>query len=86
MRRARALPWQWFKQKEKIMEYSEEAIGHEKFINYHASQPTIHKHVDGGFVWSECIECGVDVSVDEDGCCSCGLDALRYGKEGGNEN
>lgn len=28
------------------------------------------------------LECGVDVSVDEDGCCvTCGADALWHGKE-----
>jgi len=57
-------------------------IDNEQFIEYHQRNPTIHRHEDGGFVWTECIECGVDVKVDEDGCCSCGRDAFRWGKEG----
>jgi len=44
-------------------------------------EPTILKHL-GGYVWTDCIECGVDVTCDEDGCCvSCGREALRYGRE-----
>ena len=54
----------------------------EEFINFFQKQPTIEMHVDGYPVWTECFDCGPDVSVDEDGCCSCGLDALRYGKLG----
>lgn len=44
------------------------------------NQPTIHKTADGDAVWTECFDCGVNVAVDEDGCCSCGRDALRSGK------
>ena len=46
------------------------------------AQPRIHAHVDGGWVWSNCPECGPDVRVDEEGCCVlCGRDALLYGKQ-----
>lgn len=42
--------------------------------------PTIHIHKDGYPVWTECRDCGIDVGVDEDGCCTgCGIDALRTG-------
>lgn len=43
--------------------------------------PTIHRYVEGGYVWTECENCRlVDVEVDEDGCCkTCGCDALFYG-------
>ena len=54
----------------------------ERFENYQQAQPTVQHHRDGGYVWSNCIECGPDQQVDEDGCCvSCGRDSLCYGKE-----
>jgi hypothetical protein len=50
------------------------------------AQPTIMRHAEGGYVWTECVQCGPDVKVDEDGCCNgCGTEAVRYGKEAGNE-
>jgi len=45
--------------------------------------PVVETTVDGGYVWSVCSECGANVRVDEDGCCtSCGCAALCYGKRG----
>jgi len=50
---------------------------------FSGNHPAIHVHADGDAVWTECSTCGVDVGVDEDGCCtSCGRDALRFGKFG----
>ena len=47
-----------------------------------ACWPTIHRHADGGYVWTDCAECGPDVAVGEDGDCrTCGEDALYYGRE-----
>lgn len=44
--------------------------------------PTIHPHAQGGYVWTNCAECGPDISVDEDGCClMCGRDAVFYGRQ-----
>jgi hypothetical protein len=46
--------------------------------------PTIHPHVEGGYVWTDCPTCGADVAVDEDGCCmTCGEDATHYGERAG---
>lgn len=54
----------------------------DEWINFFTKQPTIYIHKDGYPTWTECFDCGVDVKVDEDGCCAtCGLDALRYGKK-----
>lgn len=44
--------------------------------------PTIHRHAEGGYVWTDCAECGPDVKVDEDGCCLlCGREAVFYGRD-----
>ncbi len=44
--------------------------------------PTIHKHADGGYVWTDCPECGPNVAIDSEGLCFiCGSDALYYGRE-----
>lgn len=61
---------------------SEELIEESKLITFLQGQPTIELSQDGFFVWTECIDCGVNVCVDEDGCCSCGRDALRFGNVG----
>ena len=54
----------------------------ELHIKAQQAQPTIYSHVGGGWVWTNCLECGPDVAVDEEGCCvSCGRDALMYGKQ-----
>ena len=53
----------------------------ELFTKAQQEQPTICEHVDGGWVWSNCPECGVDVKLDEEGCClMCGRYAIWYGK------
>ena len=49
---------------------------------YELGQPTVFEHCDGGYVCSYCVDCGPDVAVDEEGCCACGQDAVRYGKRG----
>jgi len=44
--------------------------------------PAIQKHADGGYVWTDCPECGPDVAIDEEGLClGCGADAIHYGHE-----
>ena len=44
--------------------------------------PTIQKHADGGYVWTDCPECGPNVAIDEEGLCSgCGADAIHYGSD-----
>ena len=53
----------------------------ELFIKAQQAKPTICAHIDGGWVWSNCPECGVDVKLDEEGCClMCGRYAIWYGK------
>jgi len=63
----------------------EEAID-TALTEFRQRKPTI-KEVGGfetvAYVWTNCPECGINVSVDEGGCCvSCGRDATQYGKRG----
>ena len=42
-----------------------------------------HLEVARAMPWTNCPDCGRNVAVDEDGCCSmCGADALHYGVDG----
>lgn len=64
-----------------IIENTAHAAEVELHVKAQQAKPTICAHVDGGWVWTNCPECGPNVEVDEDGCTSCGRDALWYGKQ-----